>query len=92
MASEVLEYGRAELESDLRECIQALHSARVTAGRGGGGMLAMLMVLASFHGAFFIFLCTFLSIAIPGPTIPGTNGFTGGHARARWWVWRRVGT
>ena len=75
--------GRAELER-LREgsrlCIQSeslLEEEEEEKEEKEEECLPCLRCFCFFLRVFFIFSCTFWSITIPDPTIPGINEFTG---------------
>lgn len=83
--------GRAELER-LEGRVQALYSVRVTAGRGGGGMLAMLVVFVHLFMSFLHFLLHLLVHHHSWSHHARGQWSHWRHARGRWWVWRGVGT
>lgn len=83
--------GRAELER-LEGGVQGLYSVRVTAGRGGGGMLAMLVMFVHLFMSFFHFLPHLLVHHHSWSYHARSQRIHRRHAWGRWWVWWWVGT
>lgn len=86
--------GRAGLVRLEGRRVPALHSVRITAGRGGGrgGMLAMLVVLVHLFMSFLHFLPHLLVHHHSWANHTRNQRIPRVHSRGRGWVWGRVGT
>lgn len=82
--------GRAGLER-LEGRVPTLHSIRVTAGRGGGGMLAVLVLFVRLFMSFLHLLPHLLVHHHSRSYHARSQGIHRRHARGRWWVWRGIG-
>jgi hypothetical protein len=80
--------GRTKLLS-LEGMVQALFSVRVTAGRGRGGMLAMLVVFVHLFMSLLQFLPHLL---VNWPYHAWSQGIHWTRSRGRRWVWMMMGT